>query len=66
MKYLLKGMESQERITLLVSLTNIRSPQILKAISLHFVTGISITRASARVGVDFSNLHRAIESLNKR
>lgn len=65
MKYLIPGMESKERIELLTSLTKIRSQSILRAVQLHFVSGLSVVRASARTGVDHSNLHRALREINQ-
>lgn len=65
MKMLLRGMESTKRINLLLSLTSIKSEQIIKALHDYLVSGRTDTGAAAINMVEQSNFNRALSKLNE-
>ncbi len=58
MKYLLAGMESKERVDLLIGFTSLRSKTMIKAIYVHLVDGFNESRAAAKCMVEQTNLNR--------
>ena len=65
MKYLIQGGEPAERLQLLLQLTNIESPDVVSALTDHFVIGHRDTVSAVRNGVKKSNLSRAIARLEQ-
>lgn len=65
MNCLICGNEPEERLKLLLSLTNIRSPQIIKAMYYHFVNGYDEKYVVQFEGVTQSNFNRACSTLNE-
>ena len=63
MKYLLSGMESQERIYLLLKFTSIRSQELKQALNAHLVDGLPAIRSAARFGITNGNFTRALNRL---
>ncbi|CAM4262934.1 PapB/FocB family fimbrial expression transcriptional regulator [Pseudoalteromonas maricaloris] len=66
MKYLFKGMQSQERFELLLSLTRIQSESVINALSDYLVRGIDKKASAAINGVEVSNLSAAISKLEEK
>lgn len=64
MRYVSAGSESQERLTLLLSQTGIRSEKTISALSDHLVKGVDLKTASIANGVSVSNLERDIDKVN--
>jgi len=62
-KYYVPGMESKALFLIVVKLTNIRSPDIVRAMELHIVDGMDVSLA-ALGAVDESNLKRALVKYN--
>lgn len=60
MKYLIAGTVSAERLALLISLTSIRSEDMLEGIHWHLVTGHQLATAAALAQVPSNNLGRAV------
>ncbi|NRA81173.1 MAG: hypothetical protein HRU18_23480 [Pseudoalteromonas sp.] len=65
MRYLLAGMESAERVNLLLSLTKINSEGKIKGIHLILVDGKSEVSASVLSGILQQNLNDAISTLEE-
>jgi hypothetical protein len=65
MKYLFAGNQSKERLDLLLSRTDITSPDIIQGLHYHFVRGMSLSAAAAFAGVPKGNLSRNLQSLNE-
>lgn len=65
MNYLLQGMESEERVDLLLALTSISSECIIKAIKMHLVEGCSESEACSARLITQSNFNRAMSKLNE-
>ncbi len=65
MKMLVRGLESAERVNLLLSLTRIESEQIIKALHDYLVNGRTDTGAAAINMIEQSNFNRALSKLNK-
>ena len=65
MRYLSQGMESKEKVELLISLTEISSESIIMAIEDHFIRNFKISHAASINGCQQSNLTVAINILNK-
>jgi len=66
MNVLLPGNESPLRLTLLLSLTNISSESVIKALTVHLVNGMPDAAAAALYGVEKSNFSRALTALNDK
>ena len=65
MKYLSQGLESAEKVELLLQLTNIRSENIQMALVDHLVKNFSISDAAVINSCRQPNLTEALSSLNK-
>jgi hypothetical protein len=65
MNYLLPGFESTKRLTLILSLTRISSPDVISALTLHYTTSLPAERAAARHQIELSNLVRNQKKLEK-
>ena len=66
MKYYVPGHESMRRVELLIKLTRIDSEDIKSGVRHHLTDGWSIGVAAFKVGVDESNLNRALTSINDK
>lgn len=67
MRYLTQGAESEQRLTLLLSLTSISSKPVIQALRDHLQKdwrGLSDTSAAALNGVQLPNFNRALKTLN--
>lgn len=64
MRHVSVGSESLERLTLLLTMTGIRSESTLAALKDHLVNGVDLTTASVLNGVTKSNLERDIDKVN--
>ena len=64
MRHVSVGSESLERLTLLLTMTGIRSESTIAALMDHLVTGVDLTTASVLNGVTKSNLERDIDKVN--
>lgn len=64
MRYVSAGSESFKRLSLLLSMTGIRSENAIGALSDHLVKGVDLKTASAANGVSVSNLERDIGKVN--
>ncbi|ARB12899.1 MULTISPECIES: hypothetical protein [Vibrio] len=58
---MLAGMESQERLELVISLTSIRSEPMKAALQRHFVDGVNSSACAALEDIPESNFQRAID-----
>ena len=65
MKTLLRGKESKERLTLIISLTNIRSEEIIAMMYKIFVDGWSDEDAANMFNVPQPSINRAVKRLNE-
>lgn len=65
MRYLLQGMESAERMALILSLTKMKSESMTDAICDHLVKGSSEKVACAANGVIQQNFNKALKRLNE-
>jgi len=65
MKMLVRGLEKQERVELLISLTKMSSETQKQAIIDHLVKGRSDTEAALLNDVSQSNFNRAMSRLNE-
>lgn len=63
MRYLMQGMETGERLNLLLSLTNIRSENVIDALHDHLVKGLADSTAAAINGCTQSNFKRALDAV---
>tara|TARA_R110000803_G_scaffold98863_11_gene166955 strand:- start:2157 stop:2429 length:273 start_codon:yes stop_codon:yes gene_type:complete len=64
MNVLCSGLESEERIDLLLQLTSIKSEDKIKALKYHLVTGRPKSVAANINGVDPSNFQKTLDDLN--
>lgn len=64
MKYLVSGLESKQRVELLLSLTKISSEALRDSIFDHLCVGHPEKDAAALNGVSQSNFNRAMTKLN--
>jgi hypothetical protein len=58
MKYLLPGFEAKKRLELLLSLTRIRSKDVIAALMDHYTTSLPAEQAAAEHNIALSNLVR--------
>ena len=65
MNYLVKGMESEQKMSILISFTNITSDRKVEALNLHFVKGMDISSAAAMADLPASNLSVLITRMNE-
>ncbi|MGL6124627.1 MAG: hypothetical protein ACRC1W_16890 [Shewanella sp.] len=65
MNHLLPGFESKQRVTLLLSLTRISSPEVIAALTLHYTSALPAERAAARHGIELSNFMRGQKKLEQ-
>ena len=65
MKYLLRGGESAERLTLLLKATRIRSEAKIAAAHYYFVDGLPSSRARARSGLKQQKFSDLVKRLNE-
>lgn len=68
MRYLVRGMESDLRLTTLLGFTDIRSKPTIQALRDHLQAnhlGLPDTRAAIRNGIELSNFSRAFKRLNE-
>lgn len=56
--YLIRGMENQRKIEILISLTNIRSEKVIKVLNAYYCRGMSEKDIAFIYGVSQSNLNR--------
>lgn len=56
--YLIRGMEPTRKIDILISLTSIRSEQVIKVLHAYYCRGMSEADIHAFYGVNQSNLNR--------
>lgn len=66
MKYLFKGMQSQERFELLLSLTRIQSESVISALNDYLVKGMDKKAAALINGVELPNLSAALSKLEAK
>ncbi|MCF2826907.1 MULTISPECIES: adhesin biosynthesis transcription regulatory family protein [unclassified Pseudoalteromonas] len=66
MKYLFKGMQSQERFELLLSLTRIQSENVISALFDYLVKGMDKKAAAMINGVELPNLSVALNKLEEK
>ena len=64
-KYLLAGMESAERVALIISLTKMSSETMIKAINDHLVRGYNEKMACMANSVIQQNFNKTLASLNE-
>ncbi|KXO13292.1 hypothetical protein AKG98_3513 [Moritella sp. JT01] len=64
MKFLTKGLETEERINLLLKLTKIGSENIKIALVDHLTKGLTENDAAMLNGVSQQNFNRALKRLN--
>lgn len=64
MNYLIQGGENAERLTLLISLTSIKSEDVIDALHDHLVKGLGDKFAATLNGIEPSNFSRAFKTLN--
>ena len=64
MKFLTKGLESEERINLLLQLTKIGSENIKSALVDHLTKGLAENDAAMLNDVSQQNFNRALKRLN--
>lgn len=62
---LLQGMESAEKVKLIISLTSIRSEPQIKALERYFVTGFNIATCAEIEEIAVSNFQRAIDKVQE-
>lgn len=63
MRYLTQGLESAERLELLLALTSIKSEDVKDALADHLVRGLADATAAGLNGVTQSNFKRALNTL---
>ena len=66
MKYLFKGMQTQERFELLLSLTRIQSESVISALNDYLVRGMDKKAAAVINGVEMPNLSAALNKLEEK
>lgn len=67
MKYLIQGMESELRLTILLGFTDIRSKPTIQALRDHLQSNhlaLPDNLAAAKNGIELSNFSRALKRLN--
>lgn len=64
MKYYVPGQMSQEKFDHVLSLTSIRSEDMIKSMQLHVVKGMGLTNVCWITDVDINNLKRALVKFN--
>lgn len=64
MQHLFQGMLSKERLDILISLTSLRSPEVIKALEDHYVGNVAYNVSYILNGVDSSNFKRNCKLLN--
>lgn len=62
---LLPGMESSEKVRLIISLTKISSEAQIKALHRHFVDGANASACAEIEGIAASNFQRAIDKVQE-
>lgn len=68
MKYLIRGMESELRLTTLLGFTDIRSKPTIQALKDHLQANpfaLPDNLAAAKNGIELSNFSRALKRLNE-
>ena len=65
MKLLVKGIEPQERVNLIMQLTKIKSENIRSALIDHLSKGLSVNDAAMLNDVPQQNFNRALKRLNE-
>jgi len=66
MKYLFKGMQTQERFELLLSLTRIQSGSVISALNDYLVRGMDKKAAALANGVQMPNFSAALTKLENK
>ncbi|RZQ51215.1 hypothetical protein C1E23_20720 [Pseudoalteromonas phenolica] len=66
MKYLFKGMQTQERFELLLSLTRIQSESVISALNDYLVRGMDKKAAALANGVQMPNFSAALKQLEAK
>ena len=66
MKYLFKGMQTQERFELLLSLTRIQSESVINALKDYLVRGMDKKAAALANGVQMPNFSAALTKLEHK
>ncbi|RZG05521.1 hypothetical protein EXT48_08275 [Pseudoalteromonas sp. CO348] len=66
MRYLFKGMQSQERFELLLSLTRIQSENVISALFDYLVKGMDKKAAAMINGAELPNLSAALNKLEEK
>ncbi|MEQ3513606.1 PapB/FocB family fimbrial expression transcriptional regulator [Pseudoalteromonas sp. BZB3] len=66
MKYLFKGMQTQERFELLLSLTRIQSESLINALNDYLVRGMDKKAAALANGVEMPNFSAALKKLEEK
>lgn len=66
MKYLFKGMQTQERFELLLSLTRIQSESVISALNDYLVRGMDKKAAAVINGVEMPNFSVALSKLEHK
>ena len=61
---LVQGMESNQSIDLLISMTKIKSESVIDALKTHLVDGAAVQMAAEKNGLEKGNLSRDIKKLN--
>ncbi|MDW3058696.1 PapB/FocB family fimbrial expression transcriptional regulator [Vibrio sp. 1978] len=58
---MIQGMESKQRVELVLSLTKMRSEQQIEALLRYFVDGLNFSACAELAGITESNFQRAID-----
>jgi len=66
MKYLFKGMQTQERFELLLSLTRIQSESVISALNDYLVRGMDKKASAVINGVEMPNFSAALTKLENK
>ena len=66
MKYLFKGMQTQERFELLLSLTRIQSESVINALNDYLVRGMDKKTAAVANDVQMPNFSAALTKLERK
>ena len=66
MKYLFKGMQTQERFELLLSLTRIQSESVISALNDYLVRGMDKKAAAVINDVEMPNFSAALTKLENK
>ncbi|MCG6443635.1 adhesin biosynthesis transcription regulatory family protein [Vibrio parahaemolyticus] len=62
---MIPGMETEQRVNLLISLTSIRSEPQKQALKQHFVEGLNFSACAALFEITESNFQRAIDRVQQ-